>query len=108
MSRDAHDGTKVWGADEIRDRTAELEKPVVSDAAPPPSPAQANGAVGRVTVGDAAKSIKAEDFLKVHQYPCAREGFLTGIGSGSVIGMVRYIVGGMAGSFPLERYLQLT
>ncbi|OAA65283.1 Cox20/FAM36A [Niveomyces insectorum RCEF 264] len=46
------------------------------------------------SVTDAVKSIKAQDFLQVYQYPCARQGFLTGIGGGAVVGMVRYIVGG--------------
>lgn len=94
MSRDAQDGTQVWGAEHIRDRTAELEKPLTGNTPSSPQPtSQAPNASGRITVGDAAKSIKAGDFLKVHQYPCSREGLLTGIGGGSVIGVVRYIVG---------------
>ncbi|KAH8673335.1 hypothetical protein BX600DRAFT_508612 [Xylariales sp. PMI_506] len=47
----------------------------------------------RPTITDAAKTIKAEDWLKVHQIPCARQGFLTGIGAGAVIGMGRYVMG---------------
>lgn len=49
----------------------------------------------RATVGEAVKSIKAEDFTRVHQAPCTREGLLTGIGSGAAIGALRYITGGM-------------
>ncbi|KAF3763579.1 hypothetical protein M406DRAFT_243352, partial [Cryphonectria parasitica EP155] len=45
------------------------------------------------TLGEAVTTIKADDFLKVHQAPCTREGLLTGIGSGSAIGFLRYIVG---------------
>lgn len=48
----------------------------------------------RATVGDAAKMIKPDDLLKVHQAPCSREGFLTGIGSGAAVGFIRYIAGG--------------
>ncbi|ROW07252.1 hypothetical protein VMCG_03804 [Cytospora schulzeri] len=47
----------------------------------------------RATVGEAAKMIKPEDLLKVHQAPCSREGFLTGIGSGAAVGFIRYIAG---------------
>ncbi|KUI72503.1 Cytochrome c oxidase protein 20, mitochondrial [Cytospora mali] len=47
----------------------------------------------RASVGEAAKTIKPEDLLKVHQAPCSREGFLTGIGSGAAVGFLRYIAG---------------
>lgn len=39
------------------------------------------------------KSIKPSDFLTVYQIPCARTGFLTGIGGGAAIGGLRYILG---------------
>lgn len=48
----------------------------------------------RATVGEAFKTIKSEDILKVHQAPCSRDGFITGIGSGAAVGFLRYIVGG--------------
>lgn len=48
----------------------------------------------RATVSDAFKTIKSDDLLKVHQAPCSRDGFITGIGSGAAIGFLRYIVGG--------------
>lgn len=48
---------------------------------------------GRATVGEAVKMIKPDDFLKVHQVPCGREGMLTGIGGGAAIGGIRYITG---------------
>lgn len=48
----------------------------------------------RASVGEAAKMIKPEDLFKVHQAPCSREGFLTGIGSGAAVGFLRYIAGG--------------
>ncbi|KAK7732295.1 hypothetical protein SLS53_008586 [Cytospora paraplurivora] len=47
----------------------------------------------RATVSEAAKMVKPEDLLKVHQTPCAREGFLAGIGSGAAVGFLRYIAG---------------
>ena len=46
------------------------------------------------TIKDGFRSIKADDFLNVHRIPCARQGFLTGIGAGAVMGMGRYIFGG--------------
>lgn len=48
----------------------------------------------RPTLKEGIGSIKADDFLSVHKIPCARQGFLTGIGAGSVVGMGRYIFGG--------------
>lgn len=49
----------------------------------------------RATLGEAVSTIKPEDFTKVHEAPCTREGLLTGIGSGAAAGFLRYIVGGM-------------
>lgn len=48
----------------------------------------------RATVGEAFKTIKSDDILKVHQAPCSRDGFITGIGSGATVGFLRYILGG--------------
>lgn len=48
----------------------------------------------RATVGEAFKTIKSDDILKVHQAPCSRDGFITGIGSGAAVGFLRYIIGG--------------
>lgn len=48
----------------------------------------------RATVGEAFKTIKSDDILKVHQAPCSRDGFITGIGSGAAVGFLRYILGG--------------
>ncbi|POS81377.1 hypothetical protein DHEL01_v200211 [Diaporthe helianthi] len=47
----------------------------------------------RATVGEAFKTIKSEDILKVHMAPCSRDGFITGIGSGAAVGFLRYIIG---------------
>lgn len=48
----------------------------------------------RPTVTEATKTIHAKDFLQVHKTPCAREGFMTGMGAGVVLGAGRYITGG--------------
>lgn len=50
----------------------------------------------RATVGEALSSIKREDFTRVHQAPCTREGLLTGIGGGAAVGALRYLTGGMS------------
>ncbi|KAI0813708.1 hypothetical protein GGR55DRAFT_676642 [Xylaria sp. FL0064] len=50
----------------------------------------------RPTIKDGFQSIKSDDFLKLHHIPCAREGLMTGIGAGAVIGTGRYFIGGRA------------
>ncbi|KAJ3554180.1 hypothetical protein NPX13_g10683 [Xylaria arbuscula] len=40
----------------------------------------------RPTLKEGFESIKSDDFLKVHQIPCAREGLMTGMGAGAVVG----------------------
>lgn len=56
--------------------------------APPEQPRQQ-----AATVGDAWRSIKADDFLSVHQSPCSRQGFLAGIGGGATVGFLRFVLG---------------
>ncbi|KAI1451732.1 hypothetical protein F4805DRAFT_463499 [Annulohypoxylon moriforme] len=46
------------------------------------------------TVTDAFQTIKSDDFYSVHKIPCARQGLMTGIGAGAVVGAGRYITGG--------------
>ncbi|CCC12928.1 hypothetical protein SMACR_06070 [Sordaria macrospora] len=46
-----------------------------------------------IPISTALSSIKPEDFLSVHETPCARQGFMTGIGSGASIGVLRWIMG---------------
>ncbi|KAI4594218.1 hypothetical protein KJ359_008493 [Pestalotiopsis sp. 9143b] len=58
-----------------------------------PSDGQQQEPNKRPTISDGFKTIKKEDFLNVHQIPCARQGLMTGIGSGFVLGMVRYLTG---------------
>ncbi|KAI1499127.1 hypothetical protein F5X99DRAFT_411449 [Biscogniauxia marginata] len=45
------------------------------------------------SLSEALNTIKSEDFFTVHKMPCAREGFLTGIGAGAVIGAGRFVLG---------------
>ncbi|KAI0886745.1 uncharacterized protein GGS22DRAFT_117194 [Annulohypoxylon maeteangense] len=46
------------------------------------------------SVQDAFQSIKSDDFFSLHKIPCARQGLMTGIGAGAVVGAGRYITGG--------------
>ncbi|KAI1761082.1 hypothetical protein GGR53DRAFT_469700 [Hypoxylon sp. FL1150] len=46
------------------------------------------------SITEGIQSIKPNDFLNVHQIPCARQSLLTGIGAGAVVGMGRFVVGG--------------
>ncbi|KAK0609918.1 hypothetical protein B0T17DRAFT_501136, partial [Bombardia bombarda] len=42
---------------------------------------------------EVVQTIKPADFLTVHQTPCARQGFLTGIGGGAAVGALRWVMG---------------
>ena len=54
-------------------------------------------------LGDAIKTVKLEDFKKVHMYPCVRESLLMGIGGGFGMGGIRALWGGMSPfSIPIE------
>lgn len=48
----------------------------------------------RPTLKDGIQSIKPDDFFSVHKIPCARQGLLTGIGAGAVVGAGRFTFGG--------------
>lgn len=64
----------------------------------------AGGKVGDVTLVDAAKSIKLEEFTSIHRKPCVRDSFLTGIGTGVAIGSTRLIWRGTPTAFPHCRF----
>ncbi|TEA18391.1 Cytochrome c oxidase assembly protein COX20 [Colletotrichum sidae] len=49
---------------------------------------------GHVSIGEAVKSIKSEDFLNITQTPCARGGFISGIASGAGVGGLRFVFRG--------------
>jgi cytochrome c oxidase assembly protein subunit 20 len=55
-------------------------------------------------LADAVKTIKLEDFKKVHMYPCVRESLLMGIGGGFGIGGIRALWGGMFFSMSVEKH----
>ena len=59
----------------------------------------AGGRTKEASYLDALRSIKLSDFQEVHTKPCARDAFLTGIGSGFGIGGVRAVLGGTS-SYP--------
>ncbi|KAI4864086.1 hypothetical protein F4820DRAFT_449397 [Hypoxylon rubiginosum] len=46
------------------------------------------------SITEGIQSIKPDDFLNVHQIPCARQSLLTGIGAGAAVGMGRFVAGG--------------
>lgn len=69
-------------------------KPEDRDGSLATAPAEPQDQNKRPTISDGIKSIKSEDWLKVHEIPCARHGFMAGIGSGFVVGVGRYITGG--------------
>lgn len=65
---------------------------------PTPTSAEAEAARSQLaarqpTIADAWASVKAGDLLSVHQAPCSRTGFLTGIGSGAAVGALRFVLG---------------
>ncbi|KIH93911.1 hypothetical protein SPBR_06214 [Sporothrix brasiliensis 5110] len=92
--------TATWGAQHFdKPPTSEELRPSSqtqaesAQSAPQPSPAPAPPVKQTASVSDAVKTIKASDFLTVYQIPCAREGFLTGIGGGAVVGGLRFVLG---------------
>ncbi|KAK1753158.1 hypothetical protein QBC47DRAFT_387894 [Echria macrotheca] len=58
----------------------------------PPSP-ETTYKPARATIGEVVGTIKPADFLKVHETPCSKQGFLTGIGTGAAVGVLRWILG---------------
>lgn len=47
---------------------------------------------GQASVTEAVKTIKPEDFLNVTQRPCARNGFISGIITGGLVGGIRFVM----------------
>lgn len=58
------------------------------------APQTEGGGNKRPSITEGLKTIKQDDWLKIHQIPCAREGFMTGIATGFVTGFGRLIAGG--------------
>ncbi|KFY43812.1 hypothetical protein V494_01806 [Pseudogymnoascus sp. VKM F-4513 (FW-928)] len=46
-----------------------------------------------VSLTEAAKTVRVEDFKNIHTYPCVREGLLTAIGGGFAVGGTRMLFG---------------
>ncbi|KAK3952335.1 hypothetical protein QBC32DRAFT_398003 [Pseudoneurospora amorphoporcata] len=69
------------------------EPPLPGQPQPQPQQKQQQQHTNRIPISDAISSIKPQDFLSVHETPCARQGFMTGIGSGASIGVLRWIMG---------------
>ncbi|KAB5518120.1 hypothetical protein GE09DRAFT_514106 [Coniochaeta sp. 2T2.1] len=59
----------------------------------PADPSSSPGPQKQPSIFDVITTIKPADILSVHQAPCSRSGFLTGIGSGAAIGGLRFILG---------------
>ena len=68
--------------------------PVSANLMPGGTENTAGGKQGEITMEKVAKSIKLEDFKKVHKQPCVRDSLLLGIGGGFGFGGIRAILGG--------------
>jgi len=95
MSSDPKDGsttesweTRRWDSKPSPEVMRKLREEDAAKAAATLAPKEGAAVV------DAAKTIKLGDFMKVHQYPCHRQGYLAGIGGGAAVGALRYILGG--------------
>ena len=55
---------------------------------------EANSHNARPTISEAVSMIKADDFTNVHNTPCARQGFLTGIAAGAGVGALKFVLKG--------------
>ncbi|KAK4203440.1 hypothetical protein QBC40DRAFT_304383 [Triangularia verruculosa] len=64
-----------------------------SPSTPPHPPKPKSPTSEDLSLSAAVSTIKPADFLTVHQAPCSRTGLLTGIGVGSAVGAVRWLLG---------------
>jgi hypothetical protein len=97
MSRDSREEvTKDFGirnftrkpsAEELQN--AKIEAKAIRDAVP--------AKPSDISLADAAKTISISDFKRIHEMPCHRQGYMTGIAGGATVGVIRYISGGMVG-----------
>ncbi|KAK5661820.1 hypothetical protein OQA88_9922 [Cercophora sp. LCS_1] len=70
--------------------------PTPSGTVPPPQPPSTPTQPKpqqHATISEALSSIKPSDFSNVTQIPCSQQGYLTGIGSGIAMGVLRWIMG---------------
>ncbi|KAJ9148527.1 hypothetical protein NKR23_g4940 [Pleurostoma richardsiae] len=92
MSRPPQDGTKTWDAQTFDSAPPEEQLRRIREEEQSRRATDAT-VQGRASVSEAAKSIKPADFLQIHQAPCVREGLIAGIGGGSAVGVLRYVLG---------------
>ncbi|KAI0205920.1 hypothetical protein F4808DRAFT_184898 [Astrocystis sublimbata] len=84
---------------EIFNSSTTPERSHITDGATPPTTGpegQQPPRAPRPTFRDGVQSIQKDDFFRLHHIPCAREGFMTGIGAGAVVGAGRFITGARA------------
>ncbi|KAK0663449.1 hypothetical protein QBC41DRAFT_234494 [Cercophora samala] len=65
---------------------------VQTSSTPPPTP-KPKQTEEELSLSAAVATITPSSFLTVHQAPCARTGLLTGIGLGSSVGFLRWLLG---------------
>lgn len=53
-----------------------------------------------ISISDAFKTVKPEDMLQVHKSVCGRQGLLTGIAAGAIIGGLRFV---WRGEYPMNK-----
>ena len=83
------------GAPAGTQRTYEtFRAPVSANLMPGGTENTAGGKQEDITLEKVVKSIKLEDFRKVHKQPCVRDALLLGIGGGFGLGGIRAILGG--------------
>lgn len=77
------------------DQKASGQKPADGEGAKPPLAGddfQRNfPEAGGSTLSEAVKTIKPEDFLDVHKSACGRQGLMSGIVAGAVVGGLRFV-----------------
>ena len=74
---------------------------------PTDSPSNTFSAEATPIITSAVKTIRLEDFTKVHLQPCARESLLSGMGLGFVFGGLRFVVGGSYSYYYTHRQVRV-
>lgn len=85
------DSGKAFQGQQWEGAAPPIKAPENANALPGGTANTAGGKVEDVTVVDAAKSIKLEEFSQIHRKPCVKDSLLTGIGTGFAMGSVRAI-----------------
>lgn len=82
---------KAFGGTQWSDAAPAYKAPESANMIPGGTEHTAGGRAVDVTIGDAAKSIKKEDWSTFHKKPCVKDSFMLGIGSGFAMGSIRAI-----------------